>query len=437
MYKHKNMFKFCIVILLIFSSVNIHFYRFADSSNNLDSDEWHERVFEIFYERFYHTDIDIRTIERKILRSTQRQLFAVSAFSEIRLIESGIKDFELKFDLDDKELFDISTQELNQVVNDIKNNYKKMKSRNYEDLKKVIAKQFELKILEVEPEIEDMLTVILEQSIWDVEDMISNNSGGHIDDGIRVAFAEMKQDDSNVFEGKDESQLREYYEDKLKEPSINFLRTQLRHKLKESVYEILKNELINMYRPLVRSIVNDYEMNFENYIFNLIPRSYTRVYPTNEIMSITQNLNIELEDDFENIAEGVFETINYKKQVEEYSRKILNSPRVWVNDVMIEMDVSPMIINGRTMVPIRAITENLGASVDWNDALKAVTILLGNDEIKLFIDNTKVVVNGINTNIDVPPTIVNSRTLVPVRFISEKIGKEVGWIDPWKLVKIN
>ena len=93
--------------------------------------------------------------------------------------------------------------------------------------------------------------------------------------------------------------------------------------------------------------------------------------------------------------------------------------------------VEAQIMNSRTMVPMRKIFELLNASVEWEAETKTVRATKGDIVIKLQIDNevAEVTKNGSMEKIklDAKPVIVNGRTLVPLRFISESLGKQVGW----------
>ena len=100
-------------------------------------------------------------------------------------------------------------------------------------------------------------------------------------------------------------------------------------------------------------------------------------------------------------------------------------------------DVPPQIMNGRTMVPMRAIFENLGASVDWDNATKTVKSQKGSYAISMTIGKAEIVINGMSYGLDAAPCIVNGRTLVPVRAISEAFDMEVGWDNATKTVVIN
>ena len=101
------------------------------------------------------------------------------------------------------------------------------------------------------------------------------------------------------------------------------------------------------------------------------------------------------------------------------------------------LDVPAQIIESRTMVPLRAIFEALGASVEWDDATKTVTSVKGDTTVKLTIGQASINVNGEDKALDVPAQIVDSRTLVPVRAIAESFGCDVAWDDATKTVTIT
>lgn len=104
-----------------------------------------------------------------------------------------------------------------------------------------------------------------------------------------------------------------------------------------------------------------------------------------------------------------------------------NDIQVLLNGTPITFDVPPMIINDRTMVPLRAIFESLGATVDWNGDTRTVTSSLNGTSVNLTVDDYTMYVNGQAVSLDAPACIVDGRTLVPVRAISEAYGANVTW----------
>lgn len=101
-------------------------------------------------------------------------------------------------------------------------------------------------------------------------------------------------------------------------------------------------------------------------------------------------------------------------------------------------DVQPQLMNGRTMVPMRKIFESLGASVVWDDATQTITSTKGKDTIILTIGQPNIKINEqISKELDVAPCLVDGRTLVPVRAISEALHMNVDWDDKTQTVLIT
>lgn len=103
----------------------------------------------------------------------------------------------------------------------------------------------------------------------------------------------------------------------------------------------------------------------------------------------------------------------------------------------IGFDVQPQLINDRTMVPLRAIFEALGATVAWDQSTKTVVSTKGETVIVLTIDNPIMKVNGEEIKLDTSACIVDERTLVPVRAISEAFKLNVDWDGETKTVIIK
>ncbi|KAF0196609.1 MAG: hypothetical protein FD169_862 [Bacillota bacterium] len=107
------------------------------------------------------------------------------------------------------------------------------------------------------------------------------------------------------------------------------------------------------------------------------------------------------------------------------------------NGRYLTLDVAPVIQSGRTLVPFRVLFEALGASVQWNDATSTVTGVKGSTTVSLVIGSTNATVNGKAIKLDVAPTIIKGRTLVPVRFVSENLGADVTWVPSKQTVVVR
>jgi len=110
---------------------------------------------------------------------------------------------------------------------------------------------------------------------------------------------------------------------------------------------------------------------------------------------------------------------------------------VLLDGAAIEFDVPPQVTDGRTLVPLRAIFEALGAEVHWNPETQVVTGTKGNTTVVLPIGSTTPTVNGQTVTIDVPGTVVNGRTLVPLRFVAESFGVNVNWNAETRVITIT
>jgi hypothetical protein len=97
----------------------------------------------------------------------------------------------------------------------------------------------------------------------------------------------------------------------------------------------------------------------------------------------------------------------------------------------------PVIVESRTLVPVREVFELLGGSVSWDGNTRTVTISKDTTEVNLVIDSLSAKVNGVDTSLDVPAKIINDKTMVPVRFISENCGLNVDWNGETSTVTIS
>lgn len=112
------------------------------------------------------------------------------------------------------------------------------------------------------------------------------------------------------------------------------------------------------------------------------------------------------------------------------------APSVYLDGKKLSFEVEPVIENSRTLVPLRAIFEAMGASVEWNDTTRTVTAIKGTTKVVLPVGSTQPTVNGQGWPLDVPAKIVQNRTLAPLRFVGEAFGGKVSWNDTTRTVTI-
>ncbi len=102
----------------------------------------------------------------------------------------------------------------------------------------------------------------------------------------------------------------------------------------------------------------------------------------------------------------------------------------------INVDSPPVISDSRTLVPVRFISESFGASVNWNEEEKRAEITADGKTIVFNIGAAEYSVNGETRTLDVPPSVINDRTMIPLRALCEALGKEVLWIDASKIIVV-
>lgn len=128
---------------------------------------------------------------------------------------------------------------------------------------------------------------------------------------------------------------------------------------------------------------------------------------------------------------------NYELLGQLYEQAGINEVTAFVNGKKPEFDVPPVIMDGRTLVPFRAIAESLDAKVDWDQETRTVIIERDGTVVTLTIGSNVATINGEEVELDVPASITNGRTFVPARFIAEALNAEVDWVPEGQIVVIT
>ena len=118
----------------------------------------------------------------------------------------------------------------------------------------------------------------------------------------------------------------------------------------------------------------------------------------------------------------------------------IGNPVMTVNGAEKPIDAegsTPVIVNDRTLLPVRAVVEEMGGTVAWDGTTQTVTLTYHSDEIKLVIDNLTATANGAPHTLDTAPTIIHDRTMLPIRFIAESFQFKVDWSQETQTVTIT
>jgi len=110
---------------------------------------------------------------------------------------------------------------------------------------------------------------------------------------------------------------------------------------------------------------------------------------------------------------------------------------VKLDGVQIEFDQEPIIEDGTTLVPFRMILEAIGVSVEWNEKSKTITCKKNQKTITLTIGSKIMTINGKPVTLEKEPKIINERTLIPLRAVSECFDTEVEWDSDTKTIEIK
>lgn len=138
----------------------------------------------------------------------------------------------------------------------------------------------------------------------------------------------------------------------------------------------------------------------------------------------------------------IFSSITFPALGEEKSEILIKigSPYMWVNGVKKEIDpgksTSAIIIDGRTLLPIRAVVEEMGGTITWDQKEKRIGIKLGEIDMKLWLNKKEAILNNKNILIDVAPILHNDRTMLPLRFVTSNLGADIDWNNTKKEVLI-
>lgn len=114
----------------------------------------------------------------------------------------------------------------------------------------------------------------------------------------------------------------------------------------------------------------------------------------------------------------------------------LSPIQVYINGNLINCDTNPILVNGRALVPLRAILEPLGTTVSWDNRSQTVTASKSATTITLTIGSLTPTINGQVKSLDVPAQIVNGRILAPLRFLGEALGGKATWDGDNRVINI-
>lgn len=146
----------------------------------------------------------------------------------------------------------------------------------------------------------------------------------------------------------------------------------------------------------------------------------------------------ETKEGFVKASYDGFETTLKLKFVEDEKVQLtIDSKTLLKNGVASQMDVAPVIVNDRTMVPVRFIAEAMGGTVDWNSDSQTAYITYNGSLVEVPIQADIIHVNGEAVTIDTPSQIINDRTMIPLRAVAEGLGLDVGYDNNTRTITLT
>ncbi|MNC59544.1 hypothetical protein D3C75_1093600 [compost metagenome] len=115
----------------------------------------------------------------------------------------------------------------------------------------------------------------------------------------------------------------------------------------------------------------------------------------------------------------------------------IGSKSITVNGAKKAIDVAPIVKDASTYVPIKVVLDAFGGSAAWDKNTKKIMVLRGAKALDLTVNKKEFVLNGKRQTAEVAPLILQGRTLVPLRLVSEQLGLTVKWEQKTKTVTIE
>ncbi|MGI6318212.1 MAG: hypothetical protein GX263_06795 [Firmicutes bacterium] len=125
-----------------------------------------------------------------------------------------------------------------------------------------------------------------------------------------------------------------------------------------------------------------------------------------------------------------------QKQQEKQMR-FLDKKQIRICGKELKSDLPPVIKEGRTLIPVRAVIMGLGAEIAWDKEKGLVTVTKGNITVEFYIDDVVFYINGKKHELDIPAQLINNRTFVPLRYLAEALGKRVKYDDDNDVITIG
>ncbi|EJU24104.1 copper amine oxidase N-terminal domain protein [Peptoanaerobacter stomatis] len=186
--------------------------------------------------------------------------------------------------------------------------------------------------------------------------------------------------------------------------------------------------------------VTDFYITSTNFTDVNAEPNTTYYYTLKEILAEADPLNGKREEIGDTLArwktttsEFIGQGFKNKSATRHFIMLKIDDPKMSVDGIIQEVDpgkgTAPIVLRGRTVVPIRAIVEAMDGTVGWEYSTQEVSLKASGNSVKMWINKKQLVKNGKNEKMDIEPKVINARTFVPLRFGAENLNCQVDWIN--------
>ncbi|HCC08368.1 MAG TPA: hypothetical protein DEP72_09460 [Clostridiales bacterium] len=200
------------------------------------------------------------------------------------------------------------------------------------------------------------------------------------------------------------------------------------------------NKIMNAYKVMLKSMegssATDKEAKVERLKLKIANLEQSKVATRNKLTESKEALkerimNTYTEEEKTKLGAAADALKQYKNIA------VLPYQNVYAKEKEIKFDTPPVIKEGRTLIPVRAIATAYGFEVSYNEETKEVTLIKDGNEIKLCINSREAYANGTKIELDVPAETYNDRTVIPLRFVAENMGLNVDWDEETQTIDIS
>lgn len=345
----------------------------------------------------------------------------------------------------------INSPEANKIIQDAVERAKQEQQKNVQMLQPQIQSMVQVKMDTLTLEIQKLIQIQLKKSVPEAKKMVDSR----IDQMISDLRASLPDDQKAMPE-----QIRDACE--------KTMRTQISEQLFEVVAINVDKKVISGIQgdtmKSIREIMAPQNKEISNYAIevglSILPSQVDQYGMRPDIeamMRKTTDANLQASEDalmaqiqiqFDQQAivtnkkmhSFVYEEVNKLLGFNSSTGNVqLDTPAITVsvNGQQLQFDVAPIVQQGRTLVPLAAIFQALGAVVIWDQNTQIISATKGNIQISLKPGDPNAIKNGTKMPLQTPAIIVDGRTMVPVRFVSESLGAQVDWDDSTRSIKIK